>query len=90
MRARKLAIGALGLAVLITLGLIVLGALSSSRLEEELARIRAAGGTLDLEELRPPEIPDDENAAGPLGRAFELLGDSAIARNGPSRRTVRL
>ena len=50
---------------------------AKQELEGELEKIRAAGEPMTLEEIIPPEVPDEENAALLYQKAFEKLDLSA-------------
>ena len=70
---RRLLFLLLLLAILIASGALWLGSVAGSRLETELAHVRAAGEPLTLAELAPPPVPDTENAAPLLLEAFAVL-----------------
>jgi len=50
---------------------------AKQELEAELEKIKAAGEPITLEEIIPPEVPDEENAALVYQQAFEKLDLSA-------------
>jgi hypothetical protein len=67
---------AIGLAILLALGLILNGLMAwrmESQLEERLAEIRAAGDPASIAELAPGPISDDQNAAAILARVAPRL-----------------
>ena len=62
-------IGLLALATLYTV-LVAIGSIAVSR---EKAALRADGRPMTIEEIIPPEIPDEDNAALRYNAAFEAI-----------------
>ena len=52
----------------------VAGYVMQSRFDAKIAELRAAGEPVELSELVPPDIPDQENAAVVYQEVFELIG----------------
>ncbi len=70
---RRILFLVLGLLVLYAAARLVGRAVSASRLEGELERVRATGAPLTLAEITPVAVPDAENAAVLLEEAFPLF-----------------
>jgi len=69
---------ALGIAVaLVLLAWMALDVVASAALNRELAYLEAAGETLNLADLAPPPVPDEENAALVYEKGFALLVGTA-------------
>ncbi|MFH1226528.1 MAG: hypothetical protein V1701_01325 [Planctomycetota bacterium] len=83
MKIKKIAkyagIGVLALALIAIVTNAILSCSANKELEQELADIKASGGALKFEELAPPAIPDEENAAPLYEKAFALLKSDKLS-----------
>jgi len=59
------------------IGWIVTDRMAAGDLRQEIRRIEAAGESLDLADVVPPEVPDQENAALVYEQAFAVLDETS-------------
>lgn len=69
-----LGIGIGTLLVLIILALLVMNVIFGRELRQTMEQLKAEGRALTIAEIRPPPIPDDQNAVPLFQKAGELMG----------------
>jgi hypothetical protein len=79
-------LGVVLLLFLAMLGHVLWGSFAERRLEAEVARLRAAGEPMTLEQLPLPSVPDDENASLDYQAAGRSIGEQTPRWQDYSRR----